>query len=408
MQEEISELRKKGYSREQIKEIIGCSSFTLSKYLPGAYPSKIGQEIISLHEEGKTFLEIVGFGYSKSTISKWLKGKKKNSTPVVLKPKNSRPKESHSSKWRREIRRKRLAFVREIFNNQCQKCGYNICQSALHFHHLKNKQFAISGSRKIGMPRLLDEVKKCCLLCANCHAEVHEGLWDTDTLTLVVFPDIHEVPQDLIRPPGVRLSSEQKEKENAWIEKRKSEIQIQKEVLKTEKDINLKEVRLKEVPRSQIQDLFKKHHYLGASHKGSFFNLGLFTEEELIGCALITNPVRQGSEGYLEISRFLLLSNNKNLGSKFLSLIIQFIKTNYSCKGVQSFSDDSVHSGTIYKAANFKLQDRKFKTYNYDGIHKKTIYQRALMYEMSEHEYAKEFGLARVPESPKSKYTYNF
>lgn len=62
---------------------------------------------------------------------------------------------------------------------KCQKCGYNKCERALGFHHIdpKEKDFGLSAqslSRDIDILR--QEMKKCILLCANCHAEEHDRL----------------------------------------------------------------------------------------------------------------------------------------------------------------------------------------------------------------------------------------
>jgi hypothetical protein len=65
------------------------------------------------------------------------------------------------------------------FGGSCMRCGYNKTTSALCFHHLDplTKSFTIfyETSRKI--EELLKESEKCILLCANCHAEIHAGLW---------------------------------------------------------------------------------------------------------------------------------------------------------------------------------------------------------------------------------------
>lgn len=61
---------------------------------------------------------------------------------------------------------------------KCERCGYNKCEGALHFHH-KNpaeKEFTLSQvnlNSEYTLERLYKEVDKCELLCANCHAEVH-------------------------------------------------------------------------------------------------------------------------------------------------------------------------------------------------------------------------------------------
>ena len=63
-------------------------------------------------------------------------------------------------------------------------CGYNKCGKALHYHHLdrKTKKFNISriASTSIAKKSLDEELKKCIILCANCHAEVEDGISNID------------------------------------------------------------------------------------------------------------------------------------------------------------------------------------------------------------------------------------
>ena len=59
----------------------------------------------------------------------------------------------------------------------CSLCGYNENIAALHFHHVnaEEKSFKL-GMRILSNTRwesILDEVQKCILVCANCHAELH-------------------------------------------------------------------------------------------------------------------------------------------------------------------------------------------------------------------------------------------
>ena len=65
----------------------------------------------------------------------------------------------------------------ELLGGKCCRCGYNKCLSALEFHHedLSKKEFGIGGSAK-GRSKILEEAKKCILLCANCHREAHANL----------------------------------------------------------------------------------------------------------------------------------------------------------------------------------------------------------------------------------------
>lgn len=74
-------------------------------------------------------------------------------------------------------RRERKRKLVEEAGGQCEKCGYNKCLGALQFHHLDPAQKGFGIAEK-GVTRKLeaqlDEIKKCVLLCANCHAEAHE------------------------------------------------------------------------------------------------------------------------------------------------------------------------------------------------------------------------------------------
>ena len=78
------------------------------------------------------------------------------------------------SDWRKRTKQKLV----EAFGNCCGICGYSRCIRNLSFHHIDpaEKEFtlAIRGSRS--WARLVAEVRKCVLLCANCHGEVHAGI----------------------------------------------------------------------------------------------------------------------------------------------------------------------------------------------------------------------------------------
>lgn len=83
---------------------------------------------------------------------------------------------------KQRYRRKRKNFVDQLKiarnNAQCEICGYNKSLGVLHFHHRnpKLKKFKLSESEGYSEQEVINEAKKCDLLCANHHLEKHFGL----------------------------------------------------------------------------------------------------------------------------------------------------------------------------------------------------------------------------------------
>lgn len=66
----------------------------------------------------------------------------------------------------------------EFHGGKCIKCGYNKSIWALEFHHRipKEKKFSISADGlTMNFNKLLEESKKCDLVCANCHREIESS-----------------------------------------------------------------------------------------------------------------------------------------------------------------------------------------------------------------------------------------
>lgn len=74
-------------------------------------------------------------------------------------------------------RRKKIRLMAiSLLGGKCSRCGYDKCYEALDFHHKNGeKDFAISSISK-SWKSVLIEIKKCILLCANCHREEHVRL----------------------------------------------------------------------------------------------------------------------------------------------------------------------------------------------------------------------------------------
>ena len=82
-------------------------------------------------------------------------------------------------------RRKRLIdYIQNIKTpKSCCKCGEknNIC---LDFHHRdpNKKRFSIANAPRLGHSELViySEIKKCVVICRNCHAKLHLKLRNSD------------------------------------------------------------------------------------------------------------------------------------------------------------------------------------------------------------------------------------
>ena len=75
--------------------------------------------------------------------------------------------------WQRENGRKNREVLNQIkLEAGCRSCGYDKEAVALEFNHLDTTNKKANISERAGswsLTRLLEEVAKCEVLCANCH-----------------------------------------------------------------------------------------------------------------------------------------------------------------------------------------------------------------------------------------------
>ena len=72
--------------------------------------------------------------------------------------------------------RRRKANLIKLFHGRCCICGFDAFQEALEFHHLNpdEKEFNITGQAATkALKTQIEEVKKCILVCSNCHRGIH-------------------------------------------------------------------------------------------------------------------------------------------------------------------------------------------------------------------------------------------
>jgi hypothetical protein len=88
-------------------------------------------------------------------------------------------------RWRINSKKKIVAAL----GGKCRVCGYDKCHQALHAHHIDptKKEFGFGAFRASpkSWERAIVELKKCILLCGNCHAEFHDGMIDLTGIELI-------------------------------------------------------------------------------------------------------------------------------------------------------------------------------------------------------------------------------
>ena len=157
------------------------------------------------------------------------------------------------------------------------------------------------------------------------------------------------------------------------------------------------EFYIDKVYKEEVKDLLYTHHYLKDESKDfkSGYNYGLFKRSEwecplriggCLGVCIFTGlPVpeiavgafgleRDQQEGLFELSRLCIdpqvQEEEYNITSWFVSKCIKRFRKDANVRAILSYADSNIHSGTIYKACNFKyfgLTEPKKDFYYADG-----------------------------------------
>jgi len=94
-------------------------------------------------------------------------------------------KESNGVDYTRILREGRKSNCVAHLGGKCFICGYFKYNGSLSFHHvnIKDKSFSISERGfQLSFSRVLAEMKKCILICHNCHGEIHGGVVPTNKI----------------------------------------------------------------------------------------------------------------------------------------------------------------------------------------------------------------------------------
>jgi hypothetical protein len=96
----------------------------------------------------------------------------------------------------RMSKRTRNVRLKRSVGDACFQCGYNRNYAAMVFHHFDpaTKLFGLHSASKANGQQRKDEIAKCVLLCANCHAELHNPSLDRDCFMYMDYEQEKEPP----------------------------------------------------------------------------------------------------------------------------------------------------------------------------------------------------------------------
>lgn len=79
----------------------------------------------------------------------------------------------------------------KMMGGKCCNCGYSKNYAALEFHHVNpdEKEFQLDARHlsNTSMIKIMEEAKKCILLCSNCHREIHSPNLNSDEISQINF-----------------------------------------------------------------------------------------------------------------------------------------------------------------------------------------------------------------------------
>lgn len=124
------------------------------------------------------------------------------------------------------------------------------------------------------------------------------------------------------------------------------------------------QLEIKHVGRGEAEYSYSRWHYLGEKGFMSSYNLGVYFNDELVGCISYGIPnakeikglyTKYEQKGWWEIKRFALSSIcPKNSESRVIGITLKLLRKLENVKGVVTYADTKVgHTGIIYRASGF-------------------------------------------------------
>jgi hypothetical protein len=134
------------------------------------------------------------------TCSPFRSGNTKKLENGIISPGEKKQKKRTKSvkclEWQKKARIERKIKLVQAFGGKCPFCNYSKCYKAFDFHHVDPSKKDLSIST-LGMltkwETIITEIKKCILVCSNCHREIHAGLISQEEIEVVYNDGIEEV-----------------------------------------------------------------------------------------------------------------------------------------------------------------------------------------------------------------------
>lgn len=99
------------------------------------------------------------------------KEKHKTNSGIKTHYRSSRCKKCSNLRRTRGVNKNREYIKTLKESTPCKDCGKKYPHYVMHFDHLKDKKFNIGSSTGVNKKAFLEEISKCEIVCANCHAE---------------------------------------------------------------------------------------------------------------------------------------------------------------------------------------------------------------------------------------------
>lgn len=108
--------------------------------------------------------------------TKWIKENPSRYKAVIARwQKNHREVMNKNGQTLRKNRRELLHEIKQELGGKCMICGYDKSLYPLQFHHVDpdTKEFTMMNAEtRMSIKKIADELRKCVLLCRNCHIEI--------------------------------------------------------------------------------------------------------------------------------------------------------------------------------------------------------------------------------------------